>query len=477
MGTTSLKVVAYTLAGEELASRSTLMETHTDLDGQAVQNPAAIVQAANEALTQLGADLAAQDYVIAAIGLSAAMHSLMALDDQNHPLTPAMTWMDARPHAQAQALWQSDLGKDVYRHTGTPVHAMAPVVKLAWLRLSQPEVFAQAKRFVSIKEYVWHSWFGTWEVDFAMASATGLLDVTTRTWYEPALAYAGIRSTALSTLVPVNFARPASDLPFAHALPLADGALCVIGGSDGVLASLAAGATDGRVMVLTLGTSLALRTGHTEPSTDIESRSFCYILDDHRFILGSPSNSGGVVLDWLYRNVLSEDGEGFAERFPTLCAEAGSVEVDGLYCIPYITGERAPIWDETSSAAFVGLKVYHRQPHLMRAAIEGVLFNAYWIAQQLMKQRGKPDRLLVSGKLFQQSWVLAWIANLFELPLATQADMDGATYGAAMLAARRAGLALAAPPLQPLSTKVDAEAAEKIHRRYRQWRELVRKRS
>ncbi|GMA57485.1 hypothetical protein GCM10025858_19880 [Alicyclobacillus sacchari] len=114
MGTTSLKVVAYTLAGEELASRSTLMETHTDLDGQAVQNPAAIVQAANEALTQLGADLAAQDYVIAAIGLSAAMHSLMALDDQNHPLTPAMTWMDARPHAQAQALWQSDLGKDVY---------------------------------------------------------------------------------------------------------------------------------------------------------------------------------------------------------------------------------------------------------------------------------------------------------------------------------------------------------------------------
>ncbi|EJY56675.1 carbohydrate kinase, FGGY-like protein [Alicyclobacillus hesperidum URH17-3-68] len=475
MGTTSLKVVAYTLAGEELASRSTLMETHTDTHGQAVQDPEAIVRAATSTLTELAADLAAQGAAIAAIGISAAMHSLIALDDHNTPLTPAMTWMDARPHAQAQALWQTELGKDVYRHTGTPVHAMAPVVKLAWLHADQPELFAKARRFVSIKEYVWHSWFGTWEVDYAMASATGLLDIQTRTWYAPALAYARIDSSALSTLVPVDFARPASTLPFADQLPLADEALCVIGGSDGVLASLAAGAIDGRVMVLTLGTSLALRTGHDEPSTDLESRSFCYILDDHRFVLGGPSNSGGVVLDWLYRNVLSESGEGFAEKFPALCAEAGTTEADDLYCVPYITGERAPIWDETTSAAFVGLKVYHRQPHLMRAAIEGILFNAYWIAQQLVKQRGKPELLLVSGKLFQQPWVLSWIANLFELPLATQAEIDGATYGAAMVAARRAGLALAAPPLQLLPTKVDAKASQQVHRRYKQWRELVRK--
>lgn len=443
LGTTSLKAVAYALDGSEIASRSILVETVRDVSGQAVQNPDAIFQASRDALEGLGAMLREREIHVASIGFSAAMHSLIPIDEHNDALFPAMTWMDARPHEEAQALWKSDIGKEIYACTGTPTHAMAPIAKIAWLRTAHPDVFAKARRFVSIKEYVWHRWFGVWEVDYAMASATGLFDVQHLNWFLPAIKWVGIETSHLSTPVPLSHVRPAADLLVDLALPFEAGATICIGGSDGVLATLAGGATDGHAMLLTSGTSLALRMTLDRPHVDVASRSFCYVLDPSHYVLGGPSNSGGVVLDWLYRNVFTMDGEQFDTRFPALCEAAGDADIGELFCLPYVSGERAPLWNESAFGTFVGLKIYHRQVHLMRAAIEGILFNAYWIGQQFTQALGKPDKLIVSGKLFQAMWVRQWIADLFQLDVDTQDEIDGATFGAAMLAAQSVGSEIA----------------------------------
>ncbi|WAH41891.1 gluconokinase [Alicyclobacillus fastidiosus] len=473
IGTTTAKAIAYQMDGTEITSDSELVTTRTGEDGSAVQEPEAVYESVTKVFSSVCRGVIERGLCIDAIGFSAAMHSLIPVDAEDQPLFPAMLWLDARPYREAAALWSSDTGKDIYHHTGTPIHAMAPVAKIAWFQSAYKDLAQRTARYVSIKEYVWHRWFGVWEVDHAVAAATGLFDGATFDWYAPALTYAGISAQQLSTIVPTSHIRSLDVTPFlgtseasSHLVPVC------IGGSDGVLATVAAGAMSGNQMILTMGTSLAIRTGHGKPTSNAEIRAFSYPLAPNQYVVGAPSNSGGVVLDWLYRNVLTEDGADFDERFPRLCEEAASLSSDDLFCIPYVSGERAPIWDESATASFIGLRRHHQQGHLMRAAIEGVLFNAYWIAHQLMDSLGTPNRLIVSGKLFQQKWVREWTANLFNLEIEAQAEMDGATLGAAMIASEAIGGQLQIRREVTHVTRPRADEHERLQKKFERFRRL-----
>ena len=69
------------------------------------------------------------------------------------------------------------LGKKIYEHTGTPIHPMSPLCKLMWMKDNQPDIFANAYKFISIKEYIWFHFFGKFQVDYSIASGTGLFDI------------------------------------------------------------------------------------------------------------------------------------------------------------------------------------------------------------------------------------------------------------------------------------------------------------
>lgn len=109
----------------------------------------------------------------------------------------------------------------------------------------------------------------------------------------------------------------------------------------------------------------------------------------------------------------------------------------------------------------------------MRAGIEGVLFNAYWIAQQLMTSLGTPKRLIVSGKLFQQAWVRQWTADLFNVEIEAQAEIDGATLGAAMVANEAIGNRPMEIHHEALDvTTPSADAHERLVQKFERFRQL-----
>ena len=469
LGTTSIKAVAYTPAGELLASRSAVVKTETGPDGRAVQNPVDVKEAAAAVLSGLADEIAQQGRRIAALGMSAAMHSLVALDHRDEPLMPAMTWMDARPAEVAQALWASPEGRPLYARTGTPIHAMAPVCKLAWLRREMPDVFAKSRRFVSLKEYVWHHLFGEWVCDPAIASATGLFDVQRLHWDQAALEFAGVRADQLSRVAPADWSQPLASCRLAPRLPLAEGAQAVIGGSDGVLATVAAGAKEREMLIVTIGTSLAVRAASRKAVTNASLRTFCYALGEGEYVLGAPSNAGGIVIDWLVQTLLGRPGE-----IEQLLVAAGDVQVDHLLALPYVAGERAPFWDERISAAWVGLRLHHGPAHMVRAAVEGVLFHTRWLVEEMRGLAEGARGVMLAGRLFEQPWIAETAAALMPVPVWMQADADGAAYGAAMIAGRRAGVDL--PPLAVMPGP-QAQAAKRadLERRYAAWRELVEK--
>ena len=438
LGTTTLKVIAYTDNYQVVAQQSAATTVIRDEPGASEEDPQQIADLTSELIATVARQVISQGYVVAGVGISAAMHSIIAVSHDGTPLTRALSWMDTRANEDAEALWQSDIGKQIYARTGTPIHAMSPLAKLLWLRRVHPDIFTAAQRFVSLKEWLWHSWFGVWEIDFSLASATGLLDVPTLQWNASALAVAGIRPEQLSQLVPVTHTRQQMQDSRILAAGITPDVKWTIGGSDGVLANLGAGALSPDQMVITIGTSSAVRVGNPTYMTDPVRRPFCYVLTPEHYVIGGPSNAGGIVLDWAYHQLMGGATGSFA-TIDAMFVAASTVSSDGIICLPYIAGERSPWWNADASATITGLRLHHTSAQLARAVIEGVLFNAALIAQGIIEQMGQPKILIASAKGLSEVWMQQLTADIFNVPVQYQAVGDVSVVGAVMVAQLAAG--------------------------------------
>ena len=408
--------------------------------GAAELDPATVFEALLDCLQRLSTQSPAR---IDCVALSAAMHSLMAVDGAGRPLTAAHTWADNRPAPQAQALRAAANAQNLYAGTGVPIHPMSPLTKLLWLRDVAPSTFAAAARFVSLKEWICHRLFGRWIVDDAIASASGMYALAKQDWDDTALAAAGIDRARLSQVARPETLLSGMEASLAARCGIDAATPFVLGGSDGCLANLGAGLLAGagrRRAVLTIGTSGALRMAIDRPSTDAAMRTFCYALADRQFVIGGATNGGGLPLRWLRDNFpqlrlgLADDG---TDPYAVLAdiAQAAPPGAGGLLFHPYLAGERAPLWNADARASFIGLNFSHGPAHLVRAVMEGVLFNLAMILAVLEEQAGGPvDEIIAGGGFARSPFWLQMAADLLGRPLVIAENPETTAQGAALMA-------------------------------------------
>src|SRR5690606_5534169 len=243
IGTSATKAVAFCAAGSVLAHEQVDYELLNPQPGWFEQDPAVLFKAVINAIAGV-VGKARQQGVSGqhlAIGFSSAMHGLIAMDGHDAPLTNCIIWADTRSESFAAELKNMPEGLDVYLKTGTPVHPMSPLCKLCWLKTEMPEVFNAARKFVSIKEFVFQRLFGRYVVDESIASATGLFDIHAFQWYRPALELAGISAAQLAEPVPITYTLSGLSRQMADAMGISVDTPFVVGGSDGCLANLGAG--------------------------------------------------------------------------------------------------------------------------------------------------------------------------------------------------------------------------------------------
>jgi gluconokinase len=445
IGTTNVKILAMQPGEAERVSTSVSapLVTLIPTPGYAEQNPEVVCHTVKTLIAEITAELGKTGHSPKTVCFSAGMHSLLAVDKHGKPITNALLWADNRAEDQADALRNhlTGLGRDIYRRTGTPIHPMLPLCKLAWFREHRPRIMQRAAKWISLKEYVWWQLTGRYQIDESMATATGLFDPVTKTWYMPALNYAGIRADQLSDLKPTTyyFSYDHGRNGVANAA-LDPGTRMYIGASDGCLANLGSGAVGPGITTITIGTSGAVRRTVNQPLRDPDGGLFCYWLteeDDPRsgqkipyYVVGGPTNNGGNVLAWL--------SEQFAPGLSVaaIFAEAATVPPgsEGLVFTPYLHGERAPVWDAHVRASFVGIDAQHRRAHFLRAALEGVLFNLALIDKQLARLCG-PTRVIHANGGFAQSelWV-QMLADIAGVPVRLNASNESAAIGAILLA-------------------------------------------
>jgi gluconokinase len=467
IGTTSTKAIAFSTKGQVKAQGSQMYSLNVPQPGWAEQNPDEILQAVGAAIAQMMQQI--EPGAIAAIGFSAAMHSVIAMDANDQALTAAIIWADNRSVSQVERLKQDGTGHSLYLRTGTPIHPMSPLPKLLWLREMMPDLFKRATRFISIKEYIFHRWFNRYVVDHSIASATGLLNLDRLQWDEDALALVGITPSHLSEIVPTTYVLRGIHSTFAQAMAIYPDTPVVIGANDGVLASLGVGAIAPSQIAVTIGTSSAVRSVVSQPTTDSQGRTFCYALTEDHWVVGSPSNNGGIVLRWLRDEFCQAEVEKAKARgidtYDVMIEQAADISpgAEGLICLPFLSGERAPYWNANARGIFFGVGLNHHRSHFIRSVMEGILFSVYNITRALTELVQPAQDIYASGGFARSQLWLQMTADIFGSTVVVPEVFEASSFGAAALAMYAMGQL---SRLEEVQNIIGSSHSESSHRHY-----------
>jgi gluconokinase len=439
IGTTSTKAVVFTPSGVIKGIANQEYSILVPKPTWAEQDPevifAAVLSATRDAIEQAG--VVKQ---IAGIGFSAAMHSLLVMDANGYRLTNSIIWADNRSVIQTEQLKQDGTGHALYLRTGTPIHPMSPLTKLIWMRDYDLDTFRLAAKFLSIKEYVFYQLFGRYVVDYSIASATGLFNLEQLNWDEEALATAGIRSDQLSEPVPTTYILRGLKSQHAEQMGIEPNTPVVIGASDGVLANLGVGAIEPGQVTITIGTSSAVRTVVPTPITDPKTRTFCYALSENQWVIGGSSNNGGIVLRWFRDEFSCPEVEQAQQLnidpYEIMLAAAAQVPAgsEGLLCLPFLSGERAPYWNANARGLFFGIGLHHKRSHFIRAILEGILFSVYSIYIALRDLAGEAREIRAAGGFARSKLWQQMMTDVFACDVLIPEVYEASSFGAAAIA-------------------------------------------
>ncbi|MCM2674435.1 gluconokinase [Alkalicoccobacillus plakortidis] len=441
IGTTSAKSVLFYTNGAVLASSEISYPTLSPQPAWSEQDPEVILRAVKLSVSQSIASSNTEPSKIAAAGFSTAMHSLLAVTKEGKAMTNSIIWSDNRSAEQVTTLKQSNEALEFYLRTGTPIHTMSPLSKLLWMKEHTPDVFQRAYKFISIKEYIWFHLFGEFVVDYSIASASGLLNLSKNEWDQEILQYIGMTKDQLSELVPITYKQELSHASIAQELGVSNSTPFVIGASDGVLANVGVGAGSNDKTVITIGTSGAIRRTVKEPKTDQHQRTFCYALTENSWVIGGATNNGGNAFRW-FRDEWSkgkqmDDAQEMTKdvyEYLLSLAETSPAGAKGLLFMPFLNGERAPYWNPNARAGFVGIGNHHTQPDFIRSLLEGVIFSIYSVGLALRDLSGPLTEIRASGGFARSPLWLQILSDVFGKEIQIPSSHHASAFGAGIVA-------------------------------------------
>ncbi|HVX50137.1 MAG TPA: gluconokinase [Chitinophagaceae bacterium] len=430
LGTTHCKIVIAGMDGSIIFSAKKNCHSFTAEAGMHEQDAEAIWQLVLDLLRQAFAHTPAVN--VSCVCFSAAMHSLLAVDEHGTPLMHALTWADTRAAKYAATLKASPAGTAIYAQTGTPIHAMSPLCKLLWLKNERPEVFNKAAKFIGIKEYIFYKLTGRYITDYSMASATGLFNIHTKQWHLPSLQLAGIMVNQLSEAVEILYSKASLLQQVKQAAGITGDVPFLPGCSDGAAAQLGSGTLLPNETCVTIGTSGAVRTFMHNAVTHPACKTFAYAFLPGWYLIGGATNNGGNVVQWFPK--IFAPGAAGEDSFGAMVALAqqSPAGANGLLFVPYLYGERSPVWDAGATAQFTGLSAARTVHDFARAVLEGVLLNI-WEIFQTLPNKTQADTIYANGGFFSNAFTAQMLADISGKKVLLQEDADSSAMGAVYL--------------------------------------------
>ena len=370
---------------------------------------------------------------VAAIGLTGQMHGAVLLDRAGSVLRPAILWNDQRTGAECDAIRRAVGPEKLISITGNDALTGFTAPKLVWVRDHEPDVWRRIAHVLLPKDYVRLRLTGEYALDKADGAGTLLFDLAARDWSAEVLAALEIDPAWMPPTWEGPEVTGLVTGEAAAATGLRPGTPVVAGGGDQAANAVGVGAVAAGTVALSLGTSGVVFATTNRPLFEPRGRvhAFCHAVPG-RWHMMSVMLSAAGSLRW-FRDALAPGME-----FADLVASAAEVPPgsDGLWFLPYLTGERSPHADPHARGAFVGLTLAHDRRHLTRAVLEGVAFGLR-DGLDLMIGAGMPapDQIRASGGGTASPLWRQILADVLGAEIATVNTSEGAAYGAGLLAA------------------------------------------
>ena len=469
LGTSSVKALLLGEDGGSVGEGSASYPVRSPRPGWAESSPEdwwdAVVEATEAAVGKRGAE-------VAALGLSGQMHGVVPADDRGRPLRAAVLWADARSGEQLVAY--RELDEDARRRLANPPAVGMAGPSLLWLRDHEPGVYASARWALQPKDWLRLRLTGEVAAEPSDASATLLYDLRSDGWDYPVVETLGLRPDLLAPLLASADVAGTLTREAAGRLGLRAGLPVAAGAADTAAAMLGGGLLRPGSVQLTVGTGGQIVAPKSSPEPDPHERTHLYraAVPDLWYSMAAIQNAG-LALEWV-RGVLGASWEEVYEEAFAVPPGAG-----GVVFLPYLSGERTPRFDPGARGVWTGLGLDHGRGHLLRAALEGVVF-ALREGLEALEDAGTPvpELRLAGGGTVGEPW-RRLLADVLGRPLRMLPDAMASVAsarGAALLAGVASGvyrtardtIALAPDPDRVMRSSDASVAYEAAYARYRE---------
>jgi gluconokinase len=375
----------------------------------------------------------ARDARVSGVAMSTFWHSVVGLDHEDRPTTPALTWADRRAAGAARELRESMDEPAVHRRTGCVLHSSYWPAKLLWLSREKAEAFEKTERWISPGDYFYDQFFGDCHVGTSMASATGLFDQNRRRWDGEVIEALPVEQVQLS---------PISDEPlrglreeWARRWPALRDVPWFPAVGDGACSNVGSGCTRSDRLALMVGTSGAMRVLWKANSVEIPDGPWCYRSDEKRFVMGGALSDGGNLVGWLRNTLRLPKAEETEELLAGMRPDS-----HGLTFLPLLAGERGPGWADKANGTIAGLSMSNTPVDILRAAMEAVALRFALIAEIIeVASPGEKEVVATGGGLLHSPTWTGIMADALGKTVTTSGVQEASSRGAALLALEKLG--------------------------------------
>ncbi len=441
IGTTGTKAVAFTLDGRVVASAYREYNMLSPQPGQLELDANDVLGKIKEVLAELGAKTRSDPP--RSIAWSALGEAMAPLDAKGTPLGNAIIGFDCRGEEEVLELKAALSQEDAFAITGHPINSYHTICKLMWWRKHRPDVFARAKKWLCFADLFVHALGLPPAIDYGLASRTLLLDVHAYRYSERMLAIAGVTADQLARpMAPGDAVGAIGKNPFGFPEDCVVG----VGMHDQPAGILGTGTGPGEAMYA-IGTVVCLGVRLTrapDPAVMLANNLCAYpTYGKNQYISLAWNFTGGSLLKW-YRDQFAAEERAEAERtgrgvYDVIC-EGLPAGPTSLLVLPYFTTTGTPYLDTRARGAILGLHITTTRRELAKAIMEGVSYDIQLNTDLLARAGVEIARYKAIGGAAKSPVWMQLEADILGRPVMTLRATEGASFGAALVGAKAAGL-------------------------------------
>ena len=379
------------------------------------------------------------------ISFGGQMHGLVALDEQDRVIRPAILWNDGRSAMETEYLNDTIGRENLSKYTANIAFAGFTAPKILWMKKHEPENFSRISKIMLPKDYLAYRISGSFCTDVSDASGMLLLDVKNRRWSVPMLGICEITERMLPRVYESYEVVGTLKKTLAAELGLSSQVKVIAGAGDNAAAAVGTGTVGDGMCNLSLGTSGTLFVSSKNFGVDQNNalHSFGHA-DGHYHLMGCMLSAASCNKWWSEEILRTKD---FAEE------QAGITRLgeNAVFYLPYLMGERSPHNDPHVRALFMGMSMDTTRKDMTQAVLEGVAF-ALRDSLEIARQLGNTitSSRICGGGAKSKLW-RKMIANIMNLRLEIVESEEGPALGAAILAAVGCG---AYPDVEPAASRI-----------------------